>query len=523
MVSLPKRESFHPAVGLIGLETEYGITRDHASSIDHVSESMALVRAYLDGPFQRRWNYREEDPHRDARGFRVERLEQDEEEDEFASRDATCALSFTDVKSDLVLTNGARFYNDHTHPEYSTPECRSLADLVAHDRAGELIVWEAACRRNRRLVASGQPGDVSVFKNNTDFHGHSYGCHDNYLLPRSVPFERLAKGLIPFLISRQIVAGSGKMGVEAPTGPVRGRYQISQRADFIETDLSVNTMHNRPVVNTRDEPHADPARFRRLHLILGDANLSEFATALKVGTTRAVLELITSGRAPDVAVEQPAIALKTISQDPDLKVSVRLRDGRRLTALDLQSIYLDAAQACLDGADPEMDWVLREWSATLAALAGDQGSLRGRVDWITKRWLLETFTEDARIAWDDPWLESLDLAYHHLDPARGLFRGLEADGAAGRVSTPEAVEHAVRHAPADTRASIREVCITRFGEEVDSMQWAMIAAKDGATLDLGSLVEPEGVARLARILRDAPSLSAGIRAWREGITPRGHA
>jgi proteasome accessory factor A len=290
---------------------------------------------------------------------------------------------------------------------------------------------------------------------------------------------------------------------------------MSQRADFIESDLSVNTMHNRPVVNTRDEPHADPARFRRLHLILGDANLSEWATALKVGTTRVVLELIARGAAPDVTVEHPAAAVKTISRDPDLKAGVRLGDGRRVTAWELQALYLEASR-CLEGTDPETDWVLREWAATLAALAGDQTSLRGRVDWITKRWLLETFIEDARIAWDDPWLESLDLAYHHLDPGRGLFRGLEGDGVASRVATPEAVEHAVQHAPADTRAAIRELCVTRFADEVDSMQWAMIAAKDGATLDLGSLVEPEGVARLARILRDARSLSAGIRAWREG-------
>ncbi len=513
----------YPAVGLIGLETEYGITRDHASTVDHVAESMALVRAYLEGPFQRRWNYREEDPHRDARGFRVERLEQDEEEDEFAARDAGRALSFTDMKSDLVLTNGARFYNDHTHPEYSTPECRSLMDLVAHDRAGELIVWESARRRNRQLEAAGQPGDVSVYKNNTDYHGHGYGCHDNYLLPRSVPFERIANGLIPFLISRQVLAGAGKMGIEPPTGRAGGRYQISQRADFVETALSVNTMHNRPVVNTRDEPHADPSRYRRLHLILGDANLCEYSTALKVGTTRAVLELIVRGAAPDAAVEQPVAAVKAFSRDPDLKARVTLQDGRRLSAVEIQSLYLEAARRCLEGVDPETDWVLREWASTLSALADDQQALRGRIDWITKRWLLETFAGDAKVEWTDPWLVSLDLAYHHLDPERGLFRGLEADGTAIGVSAPEAVERAVREAPADTRAAVRGLCLARFPDEIESMQWGVIAAKDGATLDLGTLVEPPEVVRLVALLGDAPSLSAGIGAWRERMTQRGDA
>ncbi len=523
MSSSSGRSDPSSAVGLVGLETEYGITRDHTATVDHVTESMELVRAYSDAPFQRRWNYREEDPHRDARGFRVERLEQDEEEDEFAAQDAHRPYSFTEMKSDLVLRNGARFYNDHTHPEYSTPECRSVMDLVAHDRAGELIVREAARRRNRQLDAMGLAGDVSVYKNNTDFHGHSYGCHDNYLLPRHVPFERIASGLIPFLISRQILVGAGKTGVESPNGRFRMGYQISQRADFVETELSVNTMHNRPVVNTRDEPHADPSRFRRLHLILGDANMAEYSTALKVGTTRAVLELIARNAAPDIAVEEPVAAVKTISQDPDLKAGVRLRDGRVLTAPDLQAIYLDAAQRALAGVDPETDWVLREWAATLAALTGDQALLRGRVDWITKRWLLDTFAEDAKIEPDDPWLVSLDLAYHDLDAARGLFQGLRDDGAATRVAAPDAVERAVEHAPSDTRAAIRGLCVARFSDEVASMQWGVIVATNGARLNLGSLMEPVDVSRLLGILREAPSLSVGMKRWQDEPTPRGHA
>jgi proteasome accessory factor A len=513
----------YPSVGLVGIETEYGVTRDGAGEVDHVAESMELVRAYLDGPFRRRWNYRGENPHADARGFSVDRLEQDEEEDEFVAREASRKLSFADMKSDLVLANGARFYNDHTHPEYSTPECRSLHDLVAHDRAGEAIVWEAVRRRNRRLEAEGRLGDVSVYKNNTDFHGHSYGCHDNYLLPRRVPFERIATGLIPFLISRQVFAGAGKLGVESGSAHRRNGYQLSQRADFVETELSVNTMHNRPIVNTRDEPHADPARFRRLHLILGDANMCEYATALKVGTTRAVLELIARNAAPDVGVAHPVSSLRAISLDADLKATIALRDGRRLTGLDIQQLYLEAAQRGLDGLDAETDWLLREWEATLGALASDPLSLRGRVDWITKRWLLDAFAADARVAWDDPWLTSLDLAYHHLDPDRGLFRGVESEGTTQRVATPEAVDRAVREAPRDTRAAVRGLCVTRFGNEVESVQWERVTATNGAVLDLGALVEPDDVARVCAALREAASLADAIRAVQQSLAERGHA
>jgi len=394
---------------------------------------------------------------------------------------------------------------------------------VAHDRAGELIVWEAARRRNRQLEAAGQPGDVSVFKNNTDFHGHSYGCHDNYLMPRSVPFERIAAGLIPFLTSRQVFAGAGKVGVESGTGHRRKGYQLSQRADFVETELSVNTMHNRPIVNTRDEPHADPSRFRRLHLILGDANMCEYATALKVGTTRAVLELIARSAAPDVNLAQPVAAVRAISLDPDLKVTIELRDGRRLTGLDLQRVYLEAAHRHLTGVDSETDWLLREWAAVLDALARDPLSLRGRVDWITKRWMLDTFAADARVAWDDPWLTSLDLAYHHLDPERGLFRGLEADGATERVASPEAIDRAIHEAPSDTRAAIRGLCVTRFAKEIESVQWERITTTDGATLDMGGLGGPGEVARVCDRLRESSSLADAIRAMQEPLAQRGHA
>ena len=359
---------------LFGIETEYGITREDQDAVDPVVESMELVRAHLTASFERRWDYGGEDPHEDARGFRVSGLQQDKEEDEFAKVDAHRPFSFHEMKSDLVLPNGARFYNDHTHPEYSTPECRRLLDILAHDRAGERIAQRAAERRNHVL---GGP-HVQLYKNNTDFHGHSYGCHDNYLLSRSIPFPSLTAGLLPFLVSRQVIAGAGKVGVEGQeSGFVPGHYQLSQRADFMETDLSVDTMHNRPILNTRDEPHAVREKYRRLHLIIGDANMCEYSTALKVGTTQLALELIAREVVPPIELEHPVTAVKQLSRDQNLKATVRQKNGSTITGLDIQEQYYLAAEKHLAGADAETDWILHEWAATLRLLTGDRRQLVG--------------------------------------------------------------------------------------------------------------------------------------------------
>jgi proteasome accessory factor A len=498
---------------LFGLETEYGITRDDQETVDPVVESTELVRAYLAAPFERRWDYRGEDPHQDARGFRVAGLQQDEEEREFAGQDAQRPSSFHEMKSDLVLPNGARFYNDHTHPEYSTAECRRLRDLVAQDRAGERIVRLAAERRNRAL---GGP-HVQLYKNNTDFHGHSYGCHDNYLVPRSVPFPALAAGLLPFLVSRQVLAGAGKVGIETGNGRLQlGGFQLSQRADFIETELGVDTMHNRPILNTRDEPHAERTHWRRLHLIVGDANLCEVATALKVGTTALVLDLIAAGAAPPLALEDPVAAVKVLSRDPELKAVVRRADGRTISGVELQSAYLAAAMTHLAGRDEETDWVLREWDETLGLLSRDRGALVGRLDWVTKQWLLETFVREERIGWDDPWLASLDLEYHNVDPARGLFLALEAEGRARRLTTDAEVEAAVAAGPKDTRGGSRGLCVSRFGGEIESVQWESVrfrGAAGGGLLNMDGLFEPEDVAALNRILASSATPAEALDAW----------
>ncbi len=496
---------------LFGLETEYGIAREDQETMDPVVESMDLVRAHLTETFRKTWDYAGEDPHEDARGFRVGHLQQDQEEEAFAQLDARRPFSFQEMKSDLVLGNGARFYNDHTHPEYSTPECRSLRDLVAHDRAGERIVQRAADQRNRRL---GGP-HVQLYKNNTDFHGHSYGCHDNYLVPRGIPFPALAGGLLPFLVTRQLVAGAGKVGVEAQEHPLRrGGFQLSQRADFMEAELGVDTMRNRPILNTRDEPHADRARFRRLHLIVGDANMCEYATALKVGTTRVVLDLIERGRAPSLELEDPVSAIRQISGDPDLKATVRQRSGASITALELQEVYREQAATVLRGQDPETDWVLDEWGAVLRLLRSDRMQLVGKVDWVTKLWLLETFVAEERVAWEDPWLTSLDLEYHNTSPERGLFRGLEAEGKVARLVGEDDVDRALERGPADTRASVRGLCVKKFSDEIAGVQWERVRINGGSSsLDLTDLFDPEDVGELSGLLERAGTLREAATEW----------
>jgi proteasome accessory factor A len=498
---------------LFGLETEYGITRDDLAEVDPVVESMELVRAHLVASFERRWDYGGEDPHEDARGFRVSGLAQDKEENEFVARDAHRPFSFHDMKSDLVLPNGARFYNDHTHPEYSTPECRALKDLLAQDRAGERIVQRAADRRNK--VLGGE--HVQLYKNNTDFHGHSYGCHDNYLVPRSIPFPRLVAGLLPFLVSRQVIAGAGKVGIEAQeSGFVPGRFQLSQRADFMETELSVDTMHNRPILNTRDEPHADPKKFRRLHLIIGDANMCEYATALKVGTTRLVLELIEQGAAPSLELDRPVSAVKQLSRDIDLKAVVRQKNGSSISGLDIQEQYYRAAERTLTGLDEETDWVLHEWGDTLTLLRQDRRRLVGKVDWVTKLWLLETFIQEERIAWDDPWLASLDLEYHNVNPERGLYLGLEAEGKAWRMTGEIDIEQALVAGPADTRGGVRGVCVRRFPDQVKAVQWERIQFAGGLlprVLDMSDLFEPSEVRRCLEIFKAAVSPVDALNVW----------
>ena len=479
---------------LFGIETEYGITREDSAELDPVVESMELVRAYLNGPFRRHWDYQHEHPQLDQRGFRVSELAQDQEEALFAEQDAHRPFSFYEMKSDLVLPNGARFYNDHTHPEYSSPECRTLKDLVAHDRAGERILLAAAKRRNTVLGGA----FVQLYKNNSDFQGHSYGCHDNYLVSRSLDFHILVEGLLPFLVSRQLIAGAGKVGREKQeAGYQAGGFQLSQRADFMEQDLGVDTMHNRSILNTRDEPHADRTRFRRLHLIVGDANMSEYATAMKVGTTRVVLDLIARNQAPLVQLQSPVLAIQALSRDTDLKTLVLRENGKSISGLDLQREYLEAASQALRDGDEETQWILEEWEQTLDLLETDRMALVGKLDWVTKQWLLETFIQEERLEWNDPWLKSLDLEYHNIDPERGLFLGLEAEGRTARICVDSDIEQAMGCGPDDTRGGLRGRCVRQFPSHLESVQWERVTFRQGSrrlVFDMGDLLDPTSVA-----------------------------
>ena len=478
---------------VFGIETEYGITIQGAASVDVVAESIELVRSYTEHGAHMKWDYRLEDPHRDARGFRAPQLLQDTDESAYFEIDRNRPLSFEEIKSDLVLSNGARFYNDHAHPEYSTPECTTLRQLVAHEKAGERILAECARRRNLKLP-EGQ--EVRLFKNNTDFAGHSYGCHDNYLIRRDLPWDRLVAGVLPFLITRQIFAGAGKIGIETESAGERpGVFQISQRADFFTTLVSIDTMNKRPLVNTRDEPHADADRYRRFHVIIGDSNMSEWATAVKIGTTALVLDLIERGKAPQIEIAQPINATKSISRDQDYHWIIELSDGRKISAIDVQRLYLKATQKI--GHDYEETlWLLREWETVLNDLERDVGSTRDRVDWAAKKSLLVSFREEEKLSWTDPWLQALDLEYHNIQPDQGLFFDLQRQGSMRSIVSEQEIKDAIFAPPETTRAWFRGRAVARFNHAIRSIQWDEIAFTDGKKSRVVKLPEPAGDAQL---------------------------
>lgn len=453
---------------VFGIETEYGITVDGVENIDVVHESIEIVRRYTEHGALMKWDYELEDPHKDARGFRADELLQDTDESAYFEIDKKRALSFEEIKSDLVLSNGARFYNDHAHPEYSTPECSTLREVVAQDKAGERILGECARRRNKKLE-EGQ--EVRLYKNNTDFVGHSYGCHDNYLMARDVPWDRIVADVVPFLVTRQIYAGGGKVGVESEGTVVQpGLYQISQRADFFQVLVSIDTMNRRPIVNTRDEPHADVSKYRRFHVIIGDSNMSEIATALKIGTTALVLELIEQGNAPQLELANPVEATKSISRDQTYDWIIELKDGRKISAIDIQRLYLEAAtRHCTRNG--ETDWLLSEWETVLNDLQRDVMICRDRVDWVAKKFLLMTFRESEGLEWTDPWLQSIDLEYHNVSLEHGLYYELARSGQMRRFLSEDEIKDAIFHPPETTRAFFRGRSVARFNREIATIQW----------------------------------------------------
>jgi len=478
-------------IPLLGLETEYGIIREDLEDSDPVEESMKLLKSCAQKSVFGKWAYAQENSHQDMRGFRVNSLAQDEEEDEFCAQDRQRPYTYLEMKCDRVLANGARFYNDHTHPEYSTPECKSLFSLVAHDVAGERIVAESTNLRNQEIGEK----VVQVFKNNTDYSGHSYGTHDNYLVPRDIPFDILVKGLVPFQVTRQLYAGAGKVGSESPKTKDYKGIQLAQRSDFIETILSIETMTQRPIINTRDEPHASRNQYRRLHLIMGDANMSAYATALKVGSTLLVLNLIASGASlPDIELENPVEDVLRVSQD--INAILKRNSGNSITALEIQESYLEAVDNNYSGGNKESDWIIQEWKRTLNELKHNPEKLSDRIDWAIKEKLFTEFMETENMDWDDPMLQSLDLEYHNLDPDRGLYRGLEQENEVYSLFKEEEISRAIEFPPEGTRAKIRGEAVRKESEKIKKIHWTGIEFNNGDVLDLTGVISQEDVGRV---------------------------
>lgn len=487
---------------LFGIETEYGLSVAGKEPSDLVAESRALVRAY-GGRFAAPWDYAFENPRLDLRGFEAAELATDERDSRFDDGGLRYE-SVADERSDRVLANGARLYNDHGHPEYATPECRRLHDLIAHDRAGERIVLRCA------LARSGEGPAVSVYKNNTDYHGASYGCHESYLFPRSIPYDDLAATLIPFLVTRQVFAGAGKVGLEGAAG--KAVFQLSQRADHLSEVEGVDTLARRPILNTRDEPHADPARWRRIHIVCGDANMSEYSTALKVGATAAVLALVQQGWRSSLRLQDPVSAFRSVSRDESRRWLVELEGGRTMPAVDVQRVFASQAAHVLDGIPDDIRWVIGEWHRVLDALDSDWTSLADRLDWVAKYRLLEAFREGEGLDWDSPVLGSLDLAYSNLSPEEGLFRGLEAEDAIWRLVGEGDIAHAAAEPPSDTRAAVRGAMVSRFAPSIRAISWSAMTVDGGAGT---SLVEAgplagAGCASLAGAVRQASSVREAV-------------
>ncbi len=496
---------------VVGTEVEYGISVPGQPGANAMLLSSQIVNAYggrADSPRSRRarWDFEEESPLRDARGFDLgsalgpEYLE--------AEDDAGLA--------NVILTNGARLYVDHAHPEYSTPEVTNPRDLVLWDKAGESVMAEAA--RRAAISVPGQP-PIQLYKNNTDNKGASYGAHENYLMSRSTPFAEIVRHLTPFFVSRQVVCGQGRVGV-GQDGRGEG-FQLSQRADFFEVEVGLETTLKRPIINTRDEPHADAERYRRLHVIIGDANMAEVATYLKIGTTCLVLAMIEDRFLTlDLSVDEPVPSLRAVSHDPTLKHLLKMRSGRSLTAVQLQMEYLEQARKYVEdrfGTDVDAQTVdvLARWESVLTRLEQDPMLCARELDWVAKLRLLEGYRSRDGLGWGSSRLQLVDLQYSDVRPDRGLYHRLVARGSMETLIAPAEIARAVDAPPEDTRAYFRGECLRRYPTQVAAASW------DSVIFDLGreSLVrvptlEPQRgtKAHVGALLNRSPTAEALVEA-----------
>ena len=450
-----------PLPSVIGSEIEYGITVQNDRDFDPISGCVLLVNAYQDdGAADILWDYDQENPLADARGFNVEGEKYTPNQQENIARNKT-------------LRNGARFYVDHAHPEYSTPEVTNVRDLIAYERAGEWTM-ETARRAADALLPDGQT--ILIHKNNSDRKGNSYGCHENFLIARRTPFKDIVEYLTPFLITRQVYCGSGKVGSENRQMPCD--YQISQRADFFETEVALDTMVKRPIVNTRDEPHADRDKYRRLHVIIGDSNMSEVSSYLKTGVANIILAMIEDGvLTSNYSVVDPVRVVKEVSHDTTCKADFAMERGGRLTAVELQQEYLEAALTYFSSRelDPIHKDVLVRWERVLGQLKEDPLQLDREVDWVIKHKIISGFMERKKVSWDHPQVAMLDLQYHDSRPDKGLYHLLERRGEVDRIIEDEDIQRALQQPPPDTRAYFRGECIRRYGSAVFGVNWDSIS------------------------------------------------
>jgi proteasome accessory factor A len=385
--------------------------------------------------------------------------------------------------SNVFLENGARLYLDvGSHPEYATPECDAIDDLVVHDKAGERILEELVRSAEQRLREEGIRGEVYLFKNNTDSAGNSYGCHENYLVERDGDFSKFTDVLIPFLVTRQAYAGAGKV-LQTARGAM---FCISQRAEHIWEGVSSATTRSRPIINTRDEPHADAERFRRLHVIVGDSNMSEYTTFLKVGTTSILLRMLEEDPSPwrDLSLENPIRAIREISHDITCRRRVRLANGRELSAIEMQGEYLMRAQrfAARKGLAPLEKRALDMWEHVMERLEADPLSLGTEVDWVVKYHLIEAYRARHGLALTHPRVALIDLAYHDVTRARSLYYLLERRDALERIATDRQIQEAVTTPPQTTRARLRGAFIKKAKERKRdyTVDWVHLKLNDQA-------------------------------------------
>jgi proteasome accessory factor A len=446
---------------VMGTEIEYGITVKNDPDFDPISSCVLLVNAYREDPGgEILWDYDQENPLADARGFQVDGEKYTPNQQENIARNKT-------------LVNGARYYVDHAHPEYSCPEVTNARDLVIHEKAGERVI-EVSRREADALLPDG--ASMLIYKNNSDRKGNSYGSHENYLMDRQTPFKRIVEHLMPFFVSRQVYCGAGKVGSENRSQPCH--YQISQRADFFEVEVALDTMVKRPIINTRDEPHADREKYRRLHMIMGDSNMNEYTIYLRNGVTALVISMIEDGAMPDgLGLRDPVRAIKQVSHDPSCKVELAMESGKKLTAVQLQSEYLESALRYTTGReiDPIVKDVIEKWQYVLETLANEPMDLTREIDWISKKAIIESFMERKQLDWRDSQIQMLDLQYHDSRPEKGLYHMLERQGRVERIVTDEEIAAAVHRPPEDTRAYFRGECLRRYPTEVFGVNWDSIS------------------------------------------------